>query len=95
MSDLRHWELVGLSSVDAYGNVSSGGAQFLVEPAVGANPQVVLSDSHLENKWQTLISLRGYARAWSCDDVKLFMFGLLLHRGNLSQAWSPIPAAVW
>ncbi len=39
-----------LGPVDADGNVSTGGAQFLVEPAVGADPQVILCDFHLKNK---------------------------------------------
>lgn len=36
-----------LSPVDADGDVSIGGAQLLVEAAVGADPQVVLCDFHL------------------------------------------------
>lgn len=40
---------MGLCSVDAYGNIPSGGAQFLVEPAIVADPQVVFCDFHLVN----------------------------------------------
>lgn len=49
-ADLGDWELMCLCPVDADGNVSVGGAQFLVEPAVGADPQVILCDFHLEDK---------------------------------------------
>lgn len=46
-ADLRNRQLVRLSPVDADGDVSIGGAQLLVEAAVGADPQVVLCDFHL------------------------------------------------
>ena len=49
-ADLRDWKLVCLRPVDADGNVSIGGAEFLVESTVGADPQVVLCDFHLENQ---------------------------------------------
>lgn len=37
-----------LSPVNTNGNVSIRRAQFLVEPAVGTDPQVILCDFHLE-----------------------------------------------
>lgn len=46
-ADLGDRQLVRLSPVDANGDVSVGGAQLLVEAAVGADPQVVLRDFHL------------------------------------------------
>lgn len=46
-ADLRNRQLVRLGPVDANGDVSVGGAQLLVEAAVGADPQVVLCDFHL------------------------------------------------
>lgn len=49
-ADLRDWKLMSLCPVDADGNVSIGGAQLLIESAVGADPQVILCDFHLENK---------------------------------------------
>lgn len=58
-ADLGDRKLVGLSPVDAYWDVSSGGAEFLVEPAVGADPQVILCDFHLEKQNKHTISLRG------------------------------------
>lgn len=38
---------MGLGAVDAYGDVPGGGTQFLIESAVGTDPQVVLCDFHL------------------------------------------------
>lgn len=46
-ADLRDRKLVGIGPVDAYGDVPCGRAEFLVESAVRADPQVVLRDFHL------------------------------------------------
>ena len=39
---------MALGPVDADGDLGAGGAQLLEEAAVGADPQVVLCDLHLE-----------------------------------------------
>lgn len=39
---------MALGPVDANGDLGTGGAQLLEEAAIGADPQVVLSDLHLQ-----------------------------------------------
>lgn len=91
-ADLRDWKLMCLCPVDANGNVSVGGAQFLVEPAVGADPQVILCDLHLENKQCNNQPQRRFTV--QKDRIQI-PSSYLLHRGNPSQAWSLNPATAW
>lgn len=42
---------MALGPVDADGDLSTGGAELLEEAAIGADPQVVLSDLHLQGSW--------------------------------------------
>lgn len=47
-TDVRRWEDVRFCPVDPDGDLSTGGAEFLEQSAVGTDPQVLLCDFHLK-----------------------------------------------
>lgn len=47
--NLRRGELLRLGPVDPNGDVSTGGAQLLIEPGVRSDPEVLLGDLYLEH----------------------------------------------
>lgn len=57
--NLRRGELLRFGPVDPYGDVSTGGAQLLVEPGVRSDPEVLLGDLYLEHTGSTDISTTG------------------------------------
>lgn len=64
MTDLRSRENVGLGPVDPDGDLSTGGAEFLEESAVSADPQVLLCDFHLKQSIITTWDERMKGLVW-------------------------------
>lgn len=63
-SHLRCGENVGFCAIDANGNFCAGGAEFLEQSAICANPQILLSHLHLE---QTINSVFMRPGTGHCD----------------------------
>lgn len=50
---------LGLGPVDADGNVTHSGTQFLIEPSIRLDPQVILRDLHLKGHFKLHFSTGG------------------------------------
>lgn len=89
--NLRGREDVALGPVDADGNLGTGGAELLEEPAVCANPQVLLRDFHLERA----AALSGAGRTQPDHGVPARPPRHSRRTGSQSLAWCRGPAAAW
>lgn len=95
---------MALSPVDADGDLSTGGAEFLEEPAVSSDPQVILGYLHLRGE-EGLRRAAGGTQSprtavtrGGCQACALRHCTPGLHlrrRGSRSLGWCPGLAAAW